>query len=505
MIQNNYLPNLQLKRLPQTLILLMLSILAGNSAFSYGLGPQDFTARRDLQALIDSGKLNAITNTWPLPWRTLTEQLSQLEHSDLPPYLIQAKLRLEQQAKRFTQPTPPQANTLSLQTHSQPHLISHFGSNPHAENSAQASFAWSQTYFSGQLSINAVESDIDHQHYQLDDSYIAAHLGNWVFGLGTIDQWWGPGWQSSLILSHNARPIPGVFITRNSQAPFTSPLLQWLGPWHLVSFMGQLESDRTISDALLWGMRLSFAPSQHWEIGLSRSAQWGGKNRPKSFDTFWDLLIGEDNFESSDPGKATEPGNQLGGIDIRFHAQAGQGSYALYTQWIGEDEAGGLPSRPMGLIGMSVTVPLHKAPMTTILEYQDTALDSYKSNEIFNSGYNHSIYTTGYRHRGRVIGSSFDNDTRALTWAALFNTSPSWAWSLWLTHLDANRDGAAANNTVSQQAQTLSIINLLGHYQHATHTLTVGANWHEELTNNLLSRDKKAGISIGYEYNFKNK
>ena len=90
----------------------------------------------------------------------------------------------------------------------------------------------------------------------------------------------------------------------------------------MTTFMNQLESERVVPDALIWGMRVNFRPTflsrkGRLEIGLSRTALWAGDGRPKSLSVFTDLLLGKDNFEADDPGKATEPGNQLG-IDMRY-------------------------------------------------------------------------------------------------------------------------------------------------------------------------------------------
>ena len=54
----------------------------------------------------------------------------------------------------------------------------------------------------------------------LDGSYIAARLGNWSASLGQQERWWGPGWDGSLILSTNARPIPAVSFDRRVPEPF---------------------------------------------------------------------------------------------------------------------------------------------------------------------------------------------------------------------------------------------------------------------------------------------
>ena len=87
---------------------------------------------------------------------------------------------------------------------------------------------------------------------QLDGSYISARLGNWSTTLGQVDRWWGPGWDGSLILSTNARPIPAISLDRRIKEPFESKWLSWIGPWSFHSFIGRLEKERTISSPYLW-------------------------------------------------------------------------------------------------------------------------------------------------------------------------------------------------------------------------------------------------------------
>jgi len=45
----------------------------------------------------------------------------------------------------------------------------------------------------------------------------------------------------------------------------------------------------------LIGLRVTAQPLPYLELGASRAFQWGGENRPESFDSFWDAVIGKDN------------------------------------------------------------------------------------------------------------------------------------------------------------------------------------------------------------------
>src|SRR5690606_41917145 len=104
------------------------------------------------------------------------------------------------------------------------------------------------------------------------------------------------------------------------------------------AFGGQLESGRHIPEAKLLGARFAFMPLKGLEIGLSRTAQWGGDGRPESLSSLFDLMLGtEDNVHTVEETK-NEPGNQLASIDLRYGFAMGPGSFAVYAQTVRSEE-----------------------------------------------------------------------------------------------------------------------------------------------------------------------
>ncbi|MDX1802184.1 MAG: capsule assembly Wzi family protein, partial [Marinobacter sp.] len=184
-----------------------------------------------------------------------------------------------------------------------------------AEADVAMNFQWQGENWALGLKPSYAYQPDDDKELRLDGSYLAATAGNWVFGAGAIDRWWGPGWQSSLILSNNARPVPAVWLNRRNPAAPESEWLNWIGPWQLTLLAGQLESERKISKPKLLGMRLTLRPIDGLDIGFSRMLLFGGEGRPEGASTLWDALIGRDN---SQDGAENDPGNQLGSVDIRY-------------------------------------------------------------------------------------------------------------------------------------------------------------------------------------------
>ena len=136
-----------------------------------------------------------------------------------------------------------------------------FGPEPRSSFATNASVSWLNDRFAAKLSLNAfygMEKDWkgrEDEGIALDGSYVAARLGNWSASFGQVERWWGPGWDGSLILSTNARPIPAISIDRRVAEPFETKWLSWIGPWSFHSFIGQMEKeDRTIgSQSLTFG------------------------------------------------------------------------------------------------------------------------------------------------------------------------------------------------------------------------------------------------------------
>lgn len=292
----------------------------------------------------------------------------------------------------------------------------------------------------------------------MDGSYLSVALGNWVAAIDQVERWWGPGWDGSLILSNNARPIPALSLTRISPDAFNSKFLKWIGPWTFTTFMGQLDNDegeRPGSDALLFGMRIDFSPfGWDWlDIGLNRTAQWSGDGRPGDLDTFWRLLLGEDNRVNG-VTLENEPGNQLAGVDYRLKLKGW--NLAQYGQVVGEDEETFLPDANMLLFGVEHWGELQSlnASWPIYYEWADTRAgylladpdSNLRRNRAFNIAYNHSIYRSGYRDKGRSIGHAMDGDGLMRSIGAFIVKDNGDLYGLKLRDYAINRDGRGPNS-----------------------------------------------------------
>ena len=413
------------------------------------LEPGDEVARHDIEMLADAGVIKGPITQWPIPWPDIARDVNGFD--------LLGELTAGEQAalSRLMRTARVMMRTNELQAHArvagtnEPDELRGFAAVPREEGEIEGGIAWTGKYVAFRAQATAVASAQDDKTWRPDGSYIGVTAWNMMLSAGYMDRWWGPGWDGSLILSSSARPIPAITLERNYSDPFSVPVLKWLGPWRASIGLGALESDRDDFDnTRVFEARVTFKPWKHLEIGLSRTALICGEGRPCSLGTFWDMFTGNDN----DQDLSQQPGDQLAGYDLRFSSPWRHVPFALYGQMIGEDEAGALPSKFLGLFGVEHWGTIGTGSYRVHVEYSDTACDFSRQSPQFDCAYESSIYTVGYRFRGRSIGHSIDSDSRLTTVGILYVTPSSASWEFVARDAKLNRDAT----TVPETTQTLA-------------------------------------------------
>lgn len=405
--------------------------------------PGSAALRSDLQLLADAGVIGMPLSAWPVSRSALARQLQrQSSPAGWHGYLQDAWARVAAQLGA----APRQ--TLGLSALTDAVTIRRFDDSPRA-----AGLSGSLHRRVGALSINlraAINDAATGTREELDGSYIGLQSRRWLFSAGAVPRWWGPGHEGSMILSTAARPVPALALDTLQPFRFQTRGLRWLGSINVSAFVGALEQSRHVPDAKLLGARLTLKPLPSLEIGLSRTAQWGGRGRPEDLESLIDLVLGRDNRGDSGITLAREPGNQLGGIDLRWGPVGGLPA-ALYTQWIGEDEAGGLPSRLIALAGAEYWHAAAGGYLRWHAEVAASTVEFYKSRSRVNLAYEHGIYRDGYRYRSNTIGHAMDNDGLLLAFGVLHRMRLR-DWQAVVRRIDINRDGTDATGAHSVSA-----------------------------------------------------
>jgi hypothetical protein len=434
--------------LARSVLALFVAICAPQAPAEPWVDPGDTGLRHDLQLLADAGVIGTPLTAWPLSWGDIAAQIAARE--GLPESAAAALARVQVRVREARD-----SGSWRLQTEasagSEPRLIRDFEDLPREKGEIAVGLQRTGDFTAVKLVAQYVADPEDDRELRFDGSYAGLALGNWMFAAAMTDRWWGPGWQGSMILSNNARPIPAFTIDRNSTAPFESKWLRWIGHWDFVTLWGFLENDRAVPNSRFFGMRFTARPASWLEVGLSRTAEWCGSGRPCDFDTFLDLLAGNDNA-GDNVAAADEPGNQLAGYDIRVSAAPLGLPVAAYTQRIGEDERDHLPSLFLTQAGLETWGSFGAlGDYRLYLEVSDTLCGGNITGDgTPDCAYEHPIYATGIRYRGRSIAHSFDNDAEVWTLGGILNDRGGGSWVASLAAGDLNREGApSSTNTVA--------------------------------------------------------
>ncbi len=429
-------------------------LVAGTAEAGPWAEPGDAGLRHDLQLLSDSGIVRAPLSVWPVSWPEIARDIRDVRVELQPAHVGAALARVRRAAGEATR-LGELAIEASVAGSEKPMALRRFDEVPRENGELSVAVESMASAFAFRLAVTGAADPDDGDEVRPDGSYVAWVAGNWMLHAGYIDRWWGPGWEGSLIYGSNQRPIPSLTIERNYSDAFEHPWLAWIGQWRLVATMGQLEDDREDApNAQLFGLRATVKPHPCVEIGLSRTAQWCGDGRPCNLDTFWDLLIGNDN----DQALEDQPGNQMGGFDARWSIP--WAPIAVYAQAIGEDEANFLPSKYIGMAGVEVWGGFGERSWRLHVEAADTTCSFYESEPDYGCAYRNTIYFDGYQYKDRSIGHAIDGDSRQLAAGALLMMGDGSGWELALQDARLNRRSRNDVHSVSPVRDELRSVDL---------------------------------------------
>ncbi|MBT6210167.1 MAG: capsule assembly Wzi family protein [Woeseia sp.] len=479
--------------------MLVVPVLLGSAAYGASIAPGDVGLRHDIQVLADYGVITGPVSTWPLDWRAIAADIHAAgDQTDLSPAVLSSLYRVEQRLQRSLQSDKP-FYSAGISFAEDPTRIRAFSNTPREKAELAAGIRWTNDRIVVDLNVQGVESPADGDDVRADGSLLGVNLGNFTIAASTMERWWGPGWDGSLILSNNARPIPSLTINRGETKPFKSKWLSWIGPWDMSVMWGQLEKERVIPNAKFIGFRFNFRPFDSLELGITRTAQWCGDGRPCGLDTFTDLLIGNDNIGEGGVTAENEPGNQMAGFDFRWSTTRFGTPVALYGQMIGEDEAGGFPSRYLALGGaeMSGLSENGRWSYRWYAEFAGTSCDFVKD-DLFNCAYNQGIYQSGYRYQGRAIGHGADNDALIASFGVMVVGRDDNRFGAIFRAGNLNRGGGFdARNTVTPVALDLLSIDLEYSREFGGGRVEIGAGFQglENVAGGSTTTDLRAYLS----------
>ncbi|WP_105245014.1 capsule assembly Wzi family protein [Psychrobacter sp. Marseille-P5312] len=472
--------------------LLLTAGLLSNLASAQNLHLNDMSLKSELDWLRAQGVIQISTSTWPLTANEINRALSKAD-------IRTAEQQQIVQSIRYTLSKEPKSlvNTkfsAYAQTDRE-QLPQSFADDKTANFQATAQASLSEEDWEVNLRANVKDKDmIDDEDLSFEGSYLAGKYANQWLIAGQIPTWWGPGHDGSLIRGDASKPVIGVTMQRDTQGAPSHPYLNWIGPWQYQLFAGQLDDYEAAKDAKLIGMRLTASPTDWLEVGASRTFMWGGEGRPQSFSSFTDALLGtKDNEATNSIEAADDPANQLGGFDARLNlAPLVNIPAGVYAQYVGEDEAGGLPAKNMYLAGVDYASAAYGKPYQLYAEYTDTR----SSGEVKGVSYDHFIYTDGYYQQGFPLGYALGGDAESIALGGRLWLDNRNFINAKVQHAKVNQADEAINQAFPT-IDKLTGIDVAWEHQYNPKTLISSRLW--AVDSDTQSTD--VGVGVGIEFN----
>ncbi|ABL98323.1 capsule assembly Wzi family protein [Shewanella amazonensis] len=486
---------------------LSLALLSASTLAAPWVDASDIYLRADIQALADAGVITMPVNTFPLMWSGIGVDLNKAEPSLLTPEMAAAYARVNYY---YRQAVENRGNTrLKAVGATDEARFQHFGSDYREQGELKASHEYMDNRFAFKVSATAAYDAQDDKDFRLDDSWMSLVLGNWVFTAGTVEQWWGPGFDTALHKSNNARPMPSLMLSRNNAAAFETPWLSWMGPWTLTTGISWMNDNRAVEDTLLWNFRGTLKPVQQLEIGASWTVQMCGEGQDCGLGTFWDTISGggecADGSLDCDSAQNSRLGNQMAGWDIRYADTWFNVPVGLYLERTCEDSSGPMPwdlADCAKLAGVDTRFGFKDHQYKLFLEYTDTLVACGSDDNVFNCFYEHTTYLSGSRYYRRSLGSTYDSDAETWVLGLIGQFGDSKGINAYLRYAQLNKDGKNHSSEWTPQPEKEDLLMLEVSYRQPMFKGMVTLGGTVSRSEFDTKTDNDATLYGSYEYRF---
>ena len=278
-----------------------------------------------------------------------------------------------------------------------------FYNNLRALNKSNINFnlEYSKRNLSSQLSLNFD----DYDQLSFDGSYVSFTKGIANLSIGKVDRIWSFSKKSSLILSSNSKPLEALSLKLENK--FNANWLHSTANWSVEVINGSTKNSYNGKNSMLSGTRVVISPSDKLNFEIVQTAQWGDQN-DKLYSSNIDALL----FGNTNEGINSDI-NMMAGFGLSYSVPLNKNTYRFYSQAIGEDEAGNLPSCYAWMTGLEVTATGLKFPTTLTIEAIDTRVKKTKGGNCGpNTMYNNSVYD--YINNGTSLGVPIDTEGTSL-------------------------------------------------------------------------------------------
>ncbi|PWI34563.1 hypothetical protein DI392_05505 [Vibrio albus] len=262
-------------RLSPHLLSVSIAIATLSTTFTTEASPwletHDPFLRSDLLALSDAGLLNSPVNHYPLRWSMIGDELDIVHQNNQ----NQVSNELERAASHLHYALASAEygrgnRALKAVCGSETPVASGFGQYSKNEWGATASYESMRNSFAFRVTTGYAKYGED-EDFLWNDSYLALNAGKWLFSVGSIDRWWGQGWQHNLILGSFARSNPDLSVSYIGSNTI-------LGNWGAEAIIGLPDDASTDKPSTNKhsAFRLASKPVSFFEYGLTYQSWFDG-------------------------------------------------------------------------------------------------------------------------------------------------------------------------------------------------------------------------------------
>jgi len=181
--------------------------------------------RSSLVLLSDSGQLSAPINQYPLRWSAFADDLAFLGRSNDHRAIANQELSHSLNNAKLNRGNR-RLGLLGSSRAATPHGYGQFNED---KKGLYTHYEQLNHDFSYRISAQYREYQ-GNTDVRWEDSYLAYNAGPWLWSIGDLDRWWGPGWQHNLTLGSYAKAAPDVSVSYLGQNSI-------LGMWSVESLI----------------------------------------------------------------------------------------------------------------------------------------------------------------------------------------------------------------------------------------------------------------------------
>ena len=452
------------------------------------INTSDIQLRSDIETLADIGIIKVPVTSYPLMWAGIIRDIDSTNIQDVPVEYKNVFWRIKKAGKAAV--STREKKLLKFAVSNSEQTLRSFGDSSRHKMELTANRASMNSSLAWNVQINRALDPMDNDRVYFDGSYIAAVWENWVVSIGSVEKWWGASWDSANLISNNARTPFGLTFSRNYSDVSDLPVLNWLGQWNITGFVARLDDDRVINKPNFSGLSFSFKPVDNLEVSYRTTAISNGTS-----DLNGTSEINLENFEDK----------RINAIDFRWRLPKTITSQhfpsSFYVSATDEDQQSDFSSLQYGVTS---SFKVFNYNWRVFLESSQT-----KPNDLdidsFNATYEDDIYRTGFRYNRRAIGSTFDNDSKVVSFGVMGKLTNNQSFVLKLQNILINQHGNTSekdlNHTISSTEKKLKRIAANWKYQIDRHNqIEVKLDYTDKVFDEYERQENKFNIGLDWSY-----